>query len=252
MGKTPLPKDEALQPLNVKVPMEDLYFLQEELKPAFGVSYNAEADAAAAGSAADLVPAPGLRGGPAQEGRCLPEAPPPRLPADAVAQALRGAGRARIGSAGPRRRRPKPASGSRPARRCKRLPAEAQFDVRRPATPLPGLRPTCGRPLRASRASPFARVGPDGGLGAFTPSAPPATPRAGGPSMRGLHIPRRSLTRVRPSSRSRVDALHSPPWPSGWTRRPWARASSTMPSLTSSGRARPWWCCAWPRPPSAV
>ena len=42
MGKTPLPKDEALQPLNVKVPMEDLYFLQEELKPAFGVSYNAE------------------------------------------------------------------------------------------------------------------------------------------------------------------------------------------------------------------
>jgi hypothetical protein len=43
MGKTPLPKDEALQPLNVKVPMEDLYFLQEELKPAFGVSYNAEA-----------------------------------------------------------------------------------------------------------------------------------------------------------------------------------------------------------------
>ena len=43
MGKTPLPKDEALQPLNVKVPMEDLYFIQEELKPAFGVSYNAEA-----------------------------------------------------------------------------------------------------------------------------------------------------------------------------------------------------------------
>jgi len=29
MGKTPLPRDEALQPLNVKVPMKDLYFLQE-------------------------------------------------------------------------------------------------------------------------------------------------------------------------------------------------------------------------------
>jgi hypothetical protein len=43
MGKTPLPKDEALQPLNVKVPSEDLYFVQEVLKPALGVSYNAEA-----------------------------------------------------------------------------------------------------------------------------------------------------------------------------------------------------------------
>jgi predicted DNA binding CopG/RHH family protein len=43
MGKTPLPQDEALQPLNVKVPSEDMYFLQEELKPALGVSYNAEA-----------------------------------------------------------------------------------------------------------------------------------------------------------------------------------------------------------------
>ena len=43
MGKTPLPRDEALQPLNVKVPMEDLYFLQEELKPALGTSYNADA-----------------------------------------------------------------------------------------------------------------------------------------------------------------------------------------------------------------
>ena len=43
MGRTPLPKDEALQPLNVKVPSEDLYFVQEILKPALGVSYNAEA-----------------------------------------------------------------------------------------------------------------------------------------------------------------------------------------------------------------
>ncbi len=43
MGRTPLPKDEALQPLNVKVPSEDLYFVQETLKPALGVSYNAEA-----------------------------------------------------------------------------------------------------------------------------------------------------------------------------------------------------------------
>ncbi len=43
MGKTPLPKDEALQPLNVKVPSEDLYFVQEVLKPALGVSYSAEA-----------------------------------------------------------------------------------------------------------------------------------------------------------------------------------------------------------------
>src|SRR6516165_1797848 len=43
MGRTPLPKDEALQPLNVKVPSEDLYFVQEVLKPALGVSYNAEA-----------------------------------------------------------------------------------------------------------------------------------------------------------------------------------------------------------------
>jgi hypothetical protein len=29
--------------LNVKVPSEDLYFVQEVLKPALGVSYNAEA-----------------------------------------------------------------------------------------------------------------------------------------------------------------------------------------------------------------
>jgi hypothetical protein len=43
MGRTPLPKEEALQPLNVKVPSEDLYFVQEILKPALGVSYNAEA-----------------------------------------------------------------------------------------------------------------------------------------------------------------------------------------------------------------
>ena len=43
MGRTPLPKDQALQPLNVKVPSEDLYFVQEVLKPALGVSYNAEA-----------------------------------------------------------------------------------------------------------------------------------------------------------------------------------------------------------------
>ena len=43
VGRTPLPKDEALQPLNVKVPSEDLYFVQEVLKPALGVSYNAEA-----------------------------------------------------------------------------------------------------------------------------------------------------------------------------------------------------------------
>ncbi|RPH64138.1 MAG: hypothetical protein EHM78_26890 [Myxococcaceae bacterium] len=42
MGRTPLPKNEALQPLNVKVPSEDLYFVQEVLKPALGVSYNAE------------------------------------------------------------------------------------------------------------------------------------------------------------------------------------------------------------------
>ena len=43
MVRTPFPKDEALQPLNVKVPSEDLYFVQEVLKPALGVSYNAEA-----------------------------------------------------------------------------------------------------------------------------------------------------------------------------------------------------------------
>ena len=43
VGKTPLPEDAALRPLNVKVPPEDLYFLQEVLKPALGVSYNAEA-----------------------------------------------------------------------------------------------------------------------------------------------------------------------------------------------------------------
>jgi hypothetical protein len=43
VGRTPLPRDEALQPLNVKVPSEDLYFVQEVLKPALGVSYNAEA-----------------------------------------------------------------------------------------------------------------------------------------------------------------------------------------------------------------
>jgi hypothetical protein len=43
VGRTPLPKDEALQPMNVKVPSEDLYFVQEVLKPALGVSYNAEA-----------------------------------------------------------------------------------------------------------------------------------------------------------------------------------------------------------------
>ena len=43
MGRTPLPKDEALQPLNVKVPSEDLYFVQEVLRPMLGVSYNAEA-----------------------------------------------------------------------------------------------------------------------------------------------------------------------------------------------------------------
>jgi len=43
IGRTPLPEDEALKPLNVKVPSEDLYFVQEVLKPALGVSYNAEA-----------------------------------------------------------------------------------------------------------------------------------------------------------------------------------------------------------------
>jgi hypothetical protein len=43
VGRTPLPKDEALQPLNVKVPSEDLYFVQQVLRPALGVSYNAEA-----------------------------------------------------------------------------------------------------------------------------------------------------------------------------------------------------------------
>jgi hypothetical protein len=43
VGRTPLPKDEALQPLNVKVPSEDLYFVQEVLRPALGVSYSAEA-----------------------------------------------------------------------------------------------------------------------------------------------------------------------------------------------------------------
>ena len=43
VGRTPLPKDEALQPLNVKVPSEDLYFVQEVLRPMLGVSYNAEA-----------------------------------------------------------------------------------------------------------------------------------------------------------------------------------------------------------------
>jgi hypothetical protein len=43
VGRTPLPKDEALQPLNVKVPSEDLYFVQEVLRPALGASYNAEA-----------------------------------------------------------------------------------------------------------------------------------------------------------------------------------------------------------------
>jgi hypothetical protein len=43
VGRTPLAEDDALKPLNVKVPSEDLYFVQEVLKPALGVSYNAEA-----------------------------------------------------------------------------------------------------------------------------------------------------------------------------------------------------------------
>jgi len=59
MGKTPLPKDEALQPLNVKVPMEDLYFLQEELKPAFGVSCDRRAGVRSGRPARRLSPATG-------------------------------------------------------------------------------------------------------------------------------------------------------------------------------------------------
>ena len=108
MGKTPLPKDEALQPLNVKVPMEDLYFLQEELKPAFGVSYNAEAMRQVLAQLRTWFR--------------LPAYVVDRLKKDAasqklhlldylqmlLAQALRGAGRRGSAAQGPRRRPPKP------------------------------------------------------------------------------------------------------------------------------------------------
>ncbi len=156
MGKTPLPKDEALQPLNVKVPMEDLYFLQEELKPAFGVSYNAEAMRQLLAQLRTWFR--------------LPAYVVDRLKKDAasqklhlldylqmlLAQALRGAGRrgsaARdLAAAGQNRQAvvvpPDAASVSQQKR------SASMFAARLPS---PGLRPTRGRPLRASRASPFA------------------------------------------------------------------------------------------------
>jgi hypothetical protein len=43
MAKTPLPADQEMRQLNVKVPPEDANFVQEVLRPALGFPYNAEA-----------------------------------------------------------------------------------------------------------------------------------------------------------------------------------------------------------------
>jgi len=42
MGKTPLLPDEASRQLNVKLPLEDADFVEQVLRPARGVGYNAE------------------------------------------------------------------------------------------------------------------------------------------------------------------------------------------------------------------
>ena len=42
MGRTPIPDEEANKALNVKVPPEDLLYVQEVLKPELGVLYNAD------------------------------------------------------------------------------------------------------------------------------------------------------------------------------------------------------------------
>ena len=42
MGRTPIPDEDANKPLNVKVPPEDLFYVQEVLKPELGVPYNAD------------------------------------------------------------------------------------------------------------------------------------------------------------------------------------------------------------------
>ena len=43
MAKTPMPADQEMRQLNVKVPPEDAHFVQEVLRPALGFPYNAEA-----------------------------------------------------------------------------------------------------------------------------------------------------------------------------------------------------------------
>ena len=43
MAKTPLPADQEMRQLNVKVPPEDANFVQEVLRPQLGFPYNAEA-----------------------------------------------------------------------------------------------------------------------------------------------------------------------------------------------------------------
>ena len=42
MARTPLPEEDASKPLNVKVPPEDLLYVQEVLKPELGVPYNSD------------------------------------------------------------------------------------------------------------------------------------------------------------------------------------------------------------------
>src|SRR5271154_4803463 len=43
MAETPLPADQEMRQLNVKVPPEDANFVQEVLRPQLGFPYNAEA-----------------------------------------------------------------------------------------------------------------------------------------------------------------------------------------------------------------
>jgi hypothetical protein len=43
MAKTPMPVDQEMRQLNVKVPPEDAHFVQEVLRPTLGFPYNAEA-----------------------------------------------------------------------------------------------------------------------------------------------------------------------------------------------------------------
>src|SRR5450631_4658290 len=43
MAKTPLPADQEMRQLNVKVPPEDANYVQEVLRPQLGFPYNAEA-----------------------------------------------------------------------------------------------------------------------------------------------------------------------------------------------------------------